>query len=66
MDLYNIVDSYIPKYPYYYMVLTFIIQQLLIIFRLLIRMLFYSTEVYLYIELSAELVTSNVEEIHQE
>lgn len=63
--LYNVVDSYIPKYPYYYMVLTFIIQQLLIIFRLFIRMLFYSTEVTLYNELNAELVTTNAEVVHQ-
>jgi len=52
--IYNLIGSLLPRTPYYFLVITFILQQMLIIFRLLIRMLFYSTEILIYKDLSAE------------
>ncbi|MBI9070365.1 MAG: hypothetical protein JEY94_02135 [Melioribacteraceae bacterium] len=60
--VYNVVERFIPDYPHYFLILTFFLQQMLIIFRLLIRMLFCSTEVILYKDLSAEVVSAEVEE----
>ncbi len=57
--LYNLIGKFIPRTPYYFLVLSFILQQMLIIFRLLVRMLFCATEVNLYNDLSADVV--NVE-----
>ncbi|MEW6193674.1 MAG: hypothetical protein AB1521_00785 [Bacteroidota bacterium] len=59
--LYNLIGRFIPRTPYYFLVLSFILQQMLIIFRLLVRMLFCATEVSLYKDLSADVV--NVESI---
>jgi len=56
--LYNLLGSIIPRTPYYFLVVSFFMQQLLIIFRLFIRMYFYSTEVLIYKDLSAEIVES--------
>ncbi len=52
--VYNIIGKFIPRTPSYFLILSFVLQQMLIIFRLLIRMLFCSTEVILYKDLSAE------------
>jgi hypothetical protein len=52
--VYNVIGKFIPRTPSYFLVLSFVLQQMLIIFRLLIRMLFCSTEVILYKDLSAE------------
>lgn len=60
--VYNIVGKFIPRTPYYLLVLSFILQQMLIIFRLLVRMLFCATEVSLYKDLSADVVRV---EVHQ-
>jgi hypothetical protein len=57
--VYNIIGRFIPRTPYYFLFLSFILQQMLIIFRLLVRMLFYSTQVTLFNDLSAPVV--NVE-----
>jgi hypothetical protein len=57
--VYNIVGRFIPRTPFYFLILSFILQQMLIIFRLLVRMLFCSTEVNLYKDLSADVI--NVE-----
>jgi len=54
--VYNIIDLTIPRTPYYLLVLTFILQQILIIFRLFIRMLFCATEVSLFKDLNADFV----------
>ncbi|MBS3946621.1 MAG: hypothetical protein KGZ42_14040 [Melioribacter sp.] len=54
--VYNIIGMAIPRTPYYMLLLSFILQQMLIIFRLLVRMLFYATEVNLYKDLSAVVV----------
>ncbi len=54
--VYNIIGRFIPRTPYYFIILSFILQQMLIIFRLLIRMLFFSTEVFLYKDLSADII----------
>ena len=54
--VYNIVAIYIPRSPFYYLILTFILQQMLIIFRLAITMFTYATEVYIYKDQNAEIV----------
>lgn len=54
--VYNFVGRFIPRTPFYFLLLTFILQQMLIIFRLLVRMLFYSTEVNIYKDLSADVI----------
>lgn len=54
--IYNLVVIEIPRTPYYFLILSFIFQQMLIIFRLLIRMLFCASEVILYKDLAAEIV----------
>ena len=54
--VYNIVSIYIPRSPFYYLILTFILQQMLIIFRLAITMFMYATEVYIYKDQDAEIV----------
>jgi len=61
--IYNLVDSFLPKKPVYFLLLTFLIQQLLIIFRALIRMYFYSTELLIYTDGEAEIVSPHFEEI---
>jgi hypothetical protein len=54
--VYNVVAIFIPRSPFYYLILTFILQQMLIIFRLSITMLLYATEVYLYKDQDAEII----------
>jgi len=54
--IYNIIGWFIPRTPFYFLILSFILQQLLIIFRLLVRMLFYSTQVSLFKDLSADVI----------
>jgi len=61
--IYNLVDGLIPRSPVYLILLTFIIQQFLIIYRVIIRMYVYSSEVVLYQDLAAELTDYEVEEI---
>ncbi|MEG8947088.1 hypothetical protein [Rosettibacter firmus] len=56
--MYNLIVIEIPRTPYYFLILSFIIQQMLIIFRLLIRMLFCSSEVIIYKDLAADIVTT--------
>lgn len=56
--IYNMLEYLIPRTPYYVLIISFILQQMLIIFRLLIRMLFYATEVVLYKDLSADVVSA--------
>ena len=59
---YNYVSGTIPKAPFYFLILSFILQQTLIIFRLLIRMLFFSSEVNVYKDLSAEEIAPAIKE----
>jgi hypothetical protein len=61
--IYNFVDSFLPKTTYLYFGLAFILQQLLIIFRLLVRMLFVSTEVLIYKDLNAQIISTYAEEV---
>jgi len=61
--IYNVFDSYIPKTSLALLIVTFFIQQLLIIFRLTIKMLFSATEIVVYNDLNAEIIDTNVEEI---
>ncbi|MFC2082348.1 hypothetical protein ACFLQT_01310 [Bacteroidota bacterium] len=60
--LYNFFGSILPRTPYYFLAVSFFMQQMLIIFRLLIRMLFYSTEVTIYKDISAEIVETTAHE----
>ncbi len=53
---YNLFEMLIPRTPYYFLVLAFVLQQLLVIFRLFIRMFFCSTEVILYKDLSTKTI----------
>ena len=55
---YNVIVIYVPASPFYFLILTFILQQLLIIFRLSITMLFKATEVFLFKDLDAEVITN--------
>lgn len=57
--LYNLIGRFLPRTPYYFLILSFILQQMLIIFRLLVRMLFCATEVNLYKDLSADVVNAD-------
>jgi len=61
--IYNLMSIYVPHTPYYFLILTFILQQLLIIFRLSITMLFYATEVYLFKDQEAEVISKLKENV---
>ncbi len=54
--VYNLIVIEIPRTPYYFLIISFILQQMLIIFRLLIRMLFCSSEVVLFKDLAADFI----------
>ncbi len=54
--IYNVVAILVPRSPFYFLILTFILQQMLIIFRLAITMLLYATEVYLFKDQEAEVI----------
>lgn len=62
--IYSFGDSFIPKSNEYLILIAFVIQQFLIIFRFFIRMLFYTTEIYLFTDHSAEVVNVQVEELN--
>jgi hypothetical protein len=61
--IYNVFDNYIPKTSLALLIVTFFIQQLLIIFRLTIKMLFSASEIVVYNDLNAEIIDTSVEEI---
>lgn len=54
--IYNIIASTIPRSPFYFLIISFILQQMLIIFRFLVRMLFFATEVFLFKDFSADTI----------
>lgn len=60
--VYNIVETYVPREPFYFLILSFILQQMLIIFRLFVRMIFTATEVIIYKDFSADVVSPEVYE----
>ena len=60
--IYNLMGSKIPRVPFYFLIISFVLQQMLIIFRLLVRMLFTSSEVLVYKDLSADIVSAEVQE----
>lgn len=62
--IYNFTDSFLPKTTYTYFGLAFILQQLLIIFRLLVKMLFVSTEITIYKDLNASVILTYAEEVN--
>ena len=53
---------FIPRTPFYFLIVSFILQQMLIIFRLFIRMYFCATEVNLYKDLSADVIEVKAKE----
>jgi hypothetical protein len=59
--IYNIFEMSIPRTPFYMLIISFILQQMLIIFRLLIRMLFCSTAVVIYKDINADFVKAEVQ-----
>ena len=59
--VYNVLELSIPRTPFYMLIITFILQQMLIIFRLFIRMFFCATEVSLYKDLSADILNIEVQ-----
>lgn len=61
--VYNIVSNTLPRTHYLYFILTFVLQQLLIIFRLIVRVLFTSTEIVIYKDLSAPVIPAMAEEV---
>ncbi|MBN1300408.1 MAG: hypothetical protein JW995_04260 [Melioribacteraceae bacterium] len=60
--IYNIIDTFVPRAPFYYLMLTFILQQMLIIFRFIIRMFFCASEVIIYNDINADYVKPLVKE----
>ncbi|NUN08133.1 MAG: hypothetical protein HUU54_03060 [Ignavibacteriaceae bacterium] len=60
---YNVVDGFLPKRPMLLLIPVFIIQQILIIFRVLIKMFFFTSEVFLYQDLSSDVYEVVPEEI---
>jgi hypothetical protein len=60
--IYNIVETYVPRTPFYFLIISFILQQMLIIFRLFTKMLFCATEVIIYKDFSADEVSAEIEE----
>lgn len=59
--VYNILGRLIPRTPFYFLFLSFFLQQMLIIFRLFVRMLFYSTEVNIFKDLSADVIKADAQ-----
>lgn len=59
--VYNLIELSIPRTPFYLLIITFILQQMLIIFRLFIRMFFCATEVTLYKDLSADIINADAQ-----
>jgi hypothetical protein len=60
--IYNIVETYVPRTPFYFLIISFILQQMLIIFRLFTKMLFCATGVIIYKDFSAEEVSAEFQE----
>ncbi len=54
--IYNFISGTIPRSPFYVLIISFIIQQLLIIFRFLVRMLFFATEVYIFKDVNSDII----------
>lgn len=61
--LYNLADGFIPKTSVFLIAATFSVQQLLILFRLFTRMLFYTSELFIFRELSAEVIAPQLSEV---
>ncbi len=53
---YNLISFMLPRTPVAIILLSFFIQQLLIIFRLLVRMLFFATEVYIFKDVNSDII----------
>lgn len=63
--VYNILGKLIPRTPSYYLIISIILQQMLIIFRLFIRMYFFSTAVSIFKDLDAKFVNADIERSEQ-
>ncbi|NOX17351.1 MAG: hypothetical protein GXO87_03605 [Chlorobi bacterium] len=58
--IYNFLEALIPSEPVYFLILAFVLQQMLVIFRLYIRMFFYSTEVNIYKDIVADFAAVDI------
>ncbi len=58
--VYNIIGRYIPVSPVYFLILSFFLQQMLVIFRLFNKMLFTASEIMIYKEITAEVISAEV------
>jgi len=58
--IYNLISGTIPRSPFYMLIISLIVQQLLIIFRFLVRMLFFATEVYIFKDLNSDIIEVEV------
>lgn len=63
--IYNLATNFIPRTEYLFLLLSFFLQQLLIIFRLYVRLFFYSSQVYLYKDATAPVIETGTIEIRQ-
>lgn len=61
--IYNLLGTFIPEQPVYFLVITIIVQQMLIVFRFMVRMLFCASEVMIYKENSADIVDVEANEV---
>jgi len=61
--VYNVLNNFLPKSNYFYFIVAFVLQQMLIIFRLFIRMLFSSTETVLFKDINAQIIPVGAEEV---
>jgi hypothetical protein len=64
--IYNFLEALIPSEPVYFLILAFVLQQMLVIFRLYIRMFFYSTEVNIYKDIVADFASVDMGEKEME
>ena len=60
---YNVIGLAIPSSPFYFLILTFFLQQLLIIFRLNIKMFFIATEINVCRDLRSEVIIREAIEV---
>lgn len=53
---YNLISLLLPRSSFTIILLSFIIQQFLIIFRFFVRMLFFATEVYIFKDINSDII----------
>lgn len=50
----------IPGWPYYFLILSFILQQIILFLRFFVRVLFYSTEVLIFQDITADIIIPKI------